>query len=175
MNLFLAFTVEYRDAWEFKREWTKESEQKAPELRAKFYKVREAVEMSSIVIDEFLQEAVTMRQFNHPNVLPLIGVSVHQKNPCLLMPLMPLGNLRNYLLKHRKVCFGFLAVCSCCQRLDHKVYFHNVLQALDVPHLVAFGLSVAKGMQHVEEKGFIHRDLAARNCLQVFQFQKELN
>ena len=46
------------------------------------------IEINNQVIETFLQEVVIMRQFKHPNVLSLIGVSVHDNKPCALLPLM---------------------------------------------------------------------------------------
>ena len=55
--------------------------------------------MNNQVIEDFLQEATIMRQFNHPNILSMFGVSVHNDKPCVIMPLMSNGDLKNYL-KH---------------------------------------------------------------------------
>ena len=53
--------------------------------------------MNNQVIEDFLQEATIMRQFNHPNILSMFGVSVHNDKPCVIMPLMSNGDLKNYL------------------------------------------------------------------------------
>ena len=59
--------------------------------------------MNNQVVEDFLQESVIMKQFNHPNVLSLIGVSVHNDKPCIILPLMSNGDLYRYLKKHEKV------------------------------------------------------------------------
>ena len=54
-------------------------------------------------IEEFLREALIMRQFDHPNVLSMFGVSVHDEKTCVVLPLMSNGNLRHYLITHSLV------------------------------------------------------------------------
>lgn len=38
-----------------------------------------------------------MKDFNHPNVLNLIGVSLINNSPSLLLPLMTYGDLRDFV------------------------------------------------------------------------------
>ena len=81
-----------------------------------------------------------MRDFDHNNVLPLIGLSFKKNGePLVIIPFMQNGELLSYL---------------CNEQND-----------LRVSHLLRFGLDVAKGMQYLSTKKFVHRDLAARNCL----------
>lgn len=43
-----------------------------------------------------------MKQFNHPNVLPLIGVSIDNENiPAMVLPYMEHGDVKAYLLASR--------------------------------------------------------------------------
>ena len=51
-------------------------------------------------IDEFLCEAAVMRMFKHPNVLSLLGVTVQDELPCVILPLMSNGDLKTYMKKH---------------------------------------------------------------------------
>ena len=44
-----------------------------------------------------------MRKFNHPNVLSMIGVTVHDDKPSVILPLMVKGNLKNFLISHQSV------------------------------------------------------------------------
>ena len=53
------------------------------------------------MIQDFLQEAFMMKNFNHPNVLSLIGVSIHEDKPCALMPLMSNRDLKTFLSHHK--------------------------------------------------------------------------
>ena len=54
-------------------------------------------------IIHILNEAVVMGDFNHPNVLGLLGVAVDQDLglPMLLMPYMSNGDVNTYLRKFR--------------------------------------------------------------------------
>lgn len=66
-----------------------------------FHAVQE--QFDNQIIHEFLLEAMTMRKFNHPNVLRMIGVSVHDNKPCIILPLMCNGDLRKYLKANQSV------------------------------------------------------------------------
>ena len=53
--------------------------------------------------DEFLREAIIMKQFDHPNVLCLLGVSVYEDIPCVILPFMSNGDLKTYMRKNPEV------------------------------------------------------------------------
>jgi hypothetical protein len=88
--------------------------------------------------DQFLAEGALMAQFNHPNILRLVGISVGEGTIKLVTELAARGSLQNLL-----------------QTTDH----------VGVPLRMQFALECATGMQYLEHCGFIHRDLAARNVL----------
>ncbi len=48
-------------------------------MKAHFYKERKEIETNNQTIEDFLHEASIMRQFDHPNVLSIYGVSVHKE------------------------------------------------------------------------------------------------
>ena len=53
-------------------------------------------------MDDLLKESETMTQFDHPNVMSLIGVSIDVgKAPYIVMPYMANGSLLSYLRKER--------------------------------------------------------------------------
>ncbi len=53
-------------------------------------------------IEIMMQESLKMRDFNHPNVISLIGVSITVGNPPnIVMPYMANGSLLYYLRKER--------------------------------------------------------------------------
>ena len=92
----------------------------------------------------FLREAAILGQFNHPNILKLIGVVT------LTTPLMMVTELMRTGLKE------FLLVVS-----NSTTIPKNHLGDL----FLRFTLEIASGMEHLVFKKHVHRDLAARNIL----------
>ncbi|KAM9466367.1 tyrosine-protein kinase receptor TYRO3 [Clarias gariepinus] len=105
---------------------------------------------SSSDIEQCLKEAAYMKDFHHPNVIQLIGVSLHRRPqqrlpiPMVILPFMKHGDLHTFLLM---------------SRLGDEPF------TLSVQTLVQFMLDVARGMEYLGSKNIIHRDLAARNCM----------
>ncbi|VDM48532.1 unnamed protein product [Toxocara canis] len=89
---------------------------------------------------DFLMEASIMGQFNHENVIRLIGVVTKSEPVMIITEFMENGSLDQFLRKHDD---GLL----------------RVTQIIDMLR------GIAAGMKYLTEKGFVHRDLAARNVL----------
>ena len=55
------------------------------------------------VLESFLQESVVMKNFDHPNVLHILGVGLDPDNglPFIVLPFMANGNLQLYLKSKR--------------------------------------------------------------------------
>ncbi|XP_056378819.1 focal adhesion kinase 1 isoform X16 [Hyla sarda] len=93
---------------------------------------------SDSVREKFLQEALTMRQFDHPHIVKLIGVIT--ENPVwIIMELCTLGELRSFL----------------------QVRKYN----LDLAALILYAYQLSTALAYLESKRFVHRDIAARNVL----------
>ncbi|XP_004625462.1 tyrosine-protein kinase Fer isoform X1 [Octodon degus] len=88
---------------------------------------------------KFLQEAKILKQYDHPNIVKLIGVCTQRQPVYIIMELVPGGDFLTFLRKKK--------------------------DELKLQQLVTFSLDVAAGMFYLESKNCIHRDLAARNCL----------
>ncbi|XP_048839362.1 tyrosine-protein kinase receptor UFO-like isoform X1 [Brienomyrus brachyistius] len=101
-------------------------------------------------MEDFLREAACMKEFDHQNVMRLIGVCLQTvesegyPSPVVILPYMKHGDLHSYLLYSR---LG-----------DCPVFLPSQM-------LVKFMTDIARGMEYLSSKSFIHRDLAARNCM----------
>uniref|UniRef100_A0A8B9BWQ1 Focal adhesion kinase 1 n=1 Tax=Anser brachyrhynchus TaxID=132585 RepID=A0A8B9BWQ1_9AVES len=81
---------------------------------------------------------VTMRQFDHPHIVKLIGVIT--ENPVwIIMELCTLGELRSFLQVRK--------------------------YSLDLASLILYAYQLSTALAYLESKRFVHRDIAARNVL----------
>ncbi|KAK9688404.1 Protein tyrosine and serine/threonine kinase, partial [Popillia japonica] len=88
---------------------------------------------------KFLQEGRILKQYDHPNIVKLIGICVQKQPIMIVMELVPGGSLLTFLRKKATT--------------------------LTDSQLMNMCLDAAAGMRYLESKNCIHRDLAARNCL----------
>ncbi|XP_030415394.1 tyrosine-protein kinase receptor TYRO3 isoform X2 [Gopherus evgoodei] len=101
-------------------------------------------------IEEFLREAACMKEFDHPHVTKLIGVSLRSRPkgrlpiPMVILPFMKHGDLHAFLLM---------------SRIGENPF------NLSLQTLLKFMIDIASGMEYLSSKNFIHRDLATRNCM----------
>lgn len=62
-------------------------------------------------MENFLKEGVTMKKFDHPHVLSLLGISLgHKKEPMVILPFMANGDLRSYVKDKTRVNKAFVAI-----------------------------------------------------------------
>ncbi|NXA55795.1 FES kinase, partial [Nothocercus julius] len=88
---------------------------------------------------KFLQEARILKQYNHPNIVRLIGVCTQKQPVYIVMELVQGGDFLSFLRSEGT--------------------------QLKVKELIKMTENAAAGMEYLESKHCIHRDLAARNCL----------
>ena len=88
---------------------------------------------------KFLMEAEILKQYDHPNVVKLIGVCAEKDPVYIIMEMLPGGSLLDFLRKkggsQTKKKLTMMVTDACA------------------------------GMAYLESMKCIHRDLAARNCL----------
>lgn len=89
-------------------------------------------------MDKLLEEALIMRQFQHPHIIQLIGVC--SEHPVyIVMELARLGEMRAYL--------------------------QNNQYRLTLVTLLTYSYQLSTAISYLESKRFVHRDIAARNVL----------
>ncbi|KAK3099157.1 hypothetical protein FSP39_000263 [Pinctada imbricata] len=96
---------------------------------------------NSMSDDGFIEEAKTMTQLNHNNLVQLYGIVTKKRPLVIVTELMQYGSLLSYLRRHKSRLLSKTATL-----LDMCIQVNN-------------------GMCYLEKRKFIHRDLAARNCL----------
>ncbi|XP_065150294.1 tyrosine-protein kinase Fes/Fps isoform X2 [Paramisgurnus dabryanus] len=89
--------------------------------------------------NKFLMEARILKQYEHPNIVKLIGVCTQKQPIYIIMELVQGGDFLSFLRTEG--------------------------QNLKTGMLIKMAENVAAGMAYLEAKKCIHRDLAARNCL----------
>lgn len=114
-------------------------------------------EASEDMLGDFEHEASLMAEFDHSNVLKLLGVCALGRPMCLLFEYMARGDLNSFLRA--------LGPANYVIRLPHEDAFIDHPKKLTEADLVNFARQIAAGMTYLSEKCFIHRDLATRNCL----------
>ncbi|XP_077971067.1 focal adhesion kinase 1-like isoform X2 [Styela clava] len=90
------------------------------------------------VAERLLEEAHTMRQFDHPHIVSLIGVCTDHP-VWIVMEFCKYGEMRSYLQTNK----------------------YN----LDMVMLTLYTYQLSQALCYLEKKKFVHRDIAARNIL----------
>lgn len=109
------------------------------ESRVAVKSLRDMYLNNAVDVAAFFKEALIMKDFDHPNVLRLFGVSIRDGKPLVVVPLMTRGS-------------SLTLIRDPDSGLKHE-------------QLIGMIIDIAKGMSYLESRNIIHRDLAARNCL----------
>ncbi|XP_002062974.3 tyrosine-protein kinase transmembrane receptor Ror2 [Drosophila willistoni] len=100
---------------------------------------------------DFEREACLLAEFDHANIVKLLGVCALGRPMCLLFEYMSPGDLSEFLR-------------SCSPYATHQVQHRDRLH-LNEFNLLQMAANIAAGMLYLAERKFVHRDLATRNCL----------
>lgn len=106
---------------------------------------------------DFEREACLLSEFDHPNIVKLLGVCALGKPMCLLFEYMGRGDLNE-----------FLRSCAPSNYIVHSAEARgDVFRDLNLTNLdmLKIAQQIASGMVYLSDRKFVHRDLATRNCL----------
>eukprot|EP00052_Salpingoeca_macrocollata_P017182 m.139262 g.139262 ORF g.139262 m.139262 type:complete len:900 (-) comp20301_c0_seq1:77-2776(-) len=114
-----------------------------PDKEGQLVAVKSCKEMGTPELKEnFVSEACTLLQFNHTNVLSLLGVVTESEPLLIILEYVTYGDVK--------------AVLKSCRSRGIDVF---------PTELMYMAQQTAAGMEHLVSKKFVHRDLAARNIL----------
>lgn len=106
---------------------------------------------------DFEREACLLAEFDHPNIVKLLGVCAIGRPMCLLFEYMAGGDLNCFLRSRAPNLLKSLPTGAPKQDRLKKELSHR--------DLLGIALQIANGMVYLSERKFVHRDLATRNCL----------
>lgn len=113
-------------------------------------------EASDDLLKDFEREACLLAEFDHPNIVKLLGVCALGRPMCLLFEYMGRGDLNEFL----RSCSPGNYIIRSLEKDEH--FTDSRLSHMD---LINIALQVASGMVYLSDRKFVHRDLATRNCL----------
>lgn len=115
-------------------------------------------EASDDLIRDFEREAGLLSEFEHPNIVKLLGVCAIGKPMCLLFEFMSKGDLNSYL----RMC----SPSNYIVRSNGSTTSSN-FSDVKIRHIEQINIAkqVCSGMVYLSDRKFVHRDLASRNCL----------
>ncbi|KAJ8984254.1 hypothetical protein NQ317_007486 [Molorchus minor] len=111
--------------------------------------------------DDFEKEACLLAEFDHPNIVKLLGVCAVGRPMCLLFEYMGKGDLNEFLRACSPSNYVVRSVVD-GEFINKDMYKDNQLGHLDK---INIALQIASGMVYLADRKFVHRDLATRNCL----------
>lgn len=131
---------------------------------------------------DFEREASLMVEFEHPNIVRLLGVCAVGKPMCLLFEFMSKGDLNEFLRlcspEHFTLRVPACRVLTVDAEDGLRVGEDEDMREEDPPQgedgaparlttleQLQIARQVAAGMAYLAQRGYVHRDLATRNCL----------
>ncbi|CAB1429508.1 unnamed protein product [Pleuronectes platessa] len=120
-------------------------------------------EASADMQNDFQREAALMAQFDHPNIVRLLGVCAVGKPMCLMFEYMAHGDLNEFL--RRRSPTQSVHTLSCASLSGRSFSTESDAGPLAGGELLSISKQIAAGMAYLSERKFVHRDLATRNCL----------
>ncbi|KAM4719708.1 muscle, skeletal receptor tyrosine-protein kinase [Anableps anableps] len=120
-------------------------------------------EASADMQNDFQREAALMAEFDHPNIVRLLGVCAVGKPMCLLFEYMAQGDLNEFL--RRRSPTQSVRTLSRASLSARSFSSDGEAGSLTCPEQLSISKQIAAGMAYLSERKFVHRDLATRNCL----------
>ncbi|XP_041826650.1 muscle, skeletal receptor tyrosine-protein kinase [Melanotaenia boesemani] len=120
-------------------------------------------EASADMQNDFQREAALMAEFDHPNIVRLLGVCAVGKPMCLMFEYMAHGDLNEFLRRRSPT----QSVRSLSRASLSSRSFSSDIESgpLSCEEQLSISKQIAAGMAYLSERKFVHRDLATRNCL----------
>ena len=117
---------------------------------------------SKKVLEEFSKELRIVAEFDHPNLLPLLGACTRDEPKYLIYEYLEYGTLKHFLQSTAAAISAMEEVLDVTadDGPGTPIKCHPVL---DYTTLLSFGVQIASAMDYLHEKEFVHQDLATRN------------
>ncbi|KAM9425767.1 muscle, skeletal receptor tyrosine-protein kinase [Pholidichthys leucotaenia] len=120
-------------------------------------------EASADMQNDFQREAALMAEFDHPNIVRLLGVCAVGKPMCLMFEYMAQGDLNEFL--RRRSPTQSIRTLSRASLSGRSFSSEMEAGSLTCAEQLSVAKQIAAGMAYLSERKFVHRDLATRNCL----------
>ncbi|XP_054612206.1 muscle, skeletal receptor tyrosine-protein kinase [Dunckerocampus dactyliophorus] len=120
-------------------------------------------EASADMQNDFQREAALMAEFDHTNIVRLLGVCAVGKPMCLMFEYMAHGDLNEFL--RRRSPTRSVRTLSRASLSGRSFSSEMEAGALSCTEQLSVSKQIAAGMAYLSERKFVHRDLATRNCL----------
>ena len=110
---------------------------------------------------DFEKEASILAEFDHPNIVKLLGVCAVGKPMCLLFEFMAKGDLNTYLRSNSPN--GYMTRNGSTASGSQFSGGGNLrITGIEQANI---SKQICNGLVYLSDRKFVHRDLASRNCL----------